>query len=120
MLDERVHITEGRLEGREPIRGPLRNIEENLHTISDSPHPARVVFTSPLSPPPGHDRIGSRDLVTPGLTSCPTTKCEGLRNQPRKNCERFTSIYVNFDPLGHPRLSKHPYRFFLVLLDKSE
>jgi hypothetical protein len=39
MLDERVHITEGRLEGREPIRGLLRNIEENLHTISDSPHP---------------------------------------------------------------------------------
>jgi len=36
MLDERVHSTEGGLEGREPIGGLLRNIEEDLRGIDDS------------------------------------------------------------------------------------
>jgi len=33
MLDERIHSAEGGLEGREPVGGLLRNIEEYLHTI---------------------------------------------------------------------------------------
>jgi len=37
MLDERVHSTEGGFEGREPIGGLFRNIEEDLRAIEDSP-----------------------------------------------------------------------------------
>ena len=33
MLDERVHAAEGGLEGREPIGGLFRDIEEYLYTI---------------------------------------------------------------------------------------
>ena len=36
MLDEGVHSTEGGLEGREPIGGLFRNIEEDLRAIDDS------------------------------------------------------------------------------------
>jgi len=36
MLDERAHSTEGGLEGREPIGGLFRNIEENLRGIDNS------------------------------------------------------------------------------------
>ena len=36
MLDERAHSTEGGLEGREPIGGLIRNIEEDLGAIGDS------------------------------------------------------------------------------------
>jgi len=36
MLDERVHETKGRFQGREAIGGLFRNIEEYLHTIRDS------------------------------------------------------------------------------------
>ena len=36
MLDERVHAAESRLEGREPIRGLFRNIQEYLRPIYDS------------------------------------------------------------------------------------
>ena len=36
MLDERIHSTEGRLEGREPIGGLFRDIEEDLCGIDDS------------------------------------------------------------------------------------
>jgi hypothetical protein len=36
MLDERVHSTEGGLEGREPIGGLFCNIEEDLRAIGDS------------------------------------------------------------------------------------
>ena len=36
MLDERIHPTEGGLEGREPISGLFCNIEEYLHAIDDS------------------------------------------------------------------------------------
>ena len=36
MLDERVHPTEGGLEGREPIGGLFRNIKEDLRAICDS------------------------------------------------------------------------------------
>ena len=35
MLDERVHPTEGGLEGREPIGGLFRHIEEDLQAIRD-------------------------------------------------------------------------------------
>jgi len=35
MLDERVHPTEGGLEGREPIGRLFRNIEEDLRGIDD-------------------------------------------------------------------------------------
>ena len=37
MLDKGVHSTEGGFEGREPIRGLFRNIEEDLRAIGDSP-----------------------------------------------------------------------------------
>jgi len=37
MLDEGVHSTEGGLEGREPIGGLFRDIEEDLRAIDDSP-----------------------------------------------------------------------------------
>ena len=36
MLDERAHSTEDGLEGREPIGGLFRNIEQDLREISDS------------------------------------------------------------------------------------
>ena len=36
MLDERIHPTEGGLEGREPIGGLFRNIEEDLRGIGHS------------------------------------------------------------------------------------
>ena len=36
MLDECIHSTEGGLEGREPIRGLFRDIEEDLRGIDDS------------------------------------------------------------------------------------
>ena len=36
MLYERIHPTEGRLEGREPISGLLRYVEEDLCAIRDS------------------------------------------------------------------------------------
>ena len=36
MLDERVHSTEGRLEGREPIGGLFRNVEQDLRGIDNS------------------------------------------------------------------------------------
>jgi len=36
MLDERAHTTEGGLEGREPIGGLFRNVEEDLGAIDDS------------------------------------------------------------------------------------
>ena len=36
MLDERVHPTEGGLEGREPIGGLFRDIEEDLCAVDDS------------------------------------------------------------------------------------
>jgi len=37
MLDEGVHSTEGGFEGREPIGGLFRDIEEDLRAIGDSP-----------------------------------------------------------------------------------
>ena len=36
MLYERIHPTEGGLEGREPIGGLFRNIEEDLRGIGHS------------------------------------------------------------------------------------
>jgi len=36
MLDERVHSTEGRLEGREPIGGLFRDVEQDLRGIDNS------------------------------------------------------------------------------------
>ena len=36
VLDERIHSTEGRLEGREPIGGLFRNIEQDLRETNDS------------------------------------------------------------------------------------
>ena len=36
MFDERVHPAEGGLEGREPIGGFFRDIEEDLYAIHDS------------------------------------------------------------------------------------
>jgi len=36
MFDERAHSTEGGFEGREPIGGLFRNIEEDLGAIGDS------------------------------------------------------------------------------------
>ena len=35
VLDECVDTSESRLEGREPICGPFRNVEENLCAIRD-------------------------------------------------------------------------------------
>ena len=36
MLDERIHSTEGGLQGREPISRLFCNVEEDLHAIGDS------------------------------------------------------------------------------------
>ena len=36
VFDERIYPTEGGLEGREPIGGLFRNIEEYLYAIDDS------------------------------------------------------------------------------------
>ena len=36
MFDERVHPTEGGFEGREPIGGLFRDVEENLCAVCDS------------------------------------------------------------------------------------
>jgi hypothetical protein len=59
-------------------------------------------------------------LGLPGLTSCPTAKYKDLKNQPYKNCEQFTSIFINFNPFSHPRLHEHLYYSFFILLDQSE
>ena len=36
MLDERVHSAEGGLEGREPVGGFFRNVEEYLRALRES------------------------------------------------------------------------------------
>ena len=46
MLDEGVHPTQGSLEGREPIGGLFRDIEENLQAI---PGPLPLRWESRLS-----------------------------------------------------------------------
>jgi hypothetical protein len=64
--------------------------------------------------------IGFEGLVTPGLISCPTTKCEDLGNQPHKSSEKLTSIFVNLDVLSHHGFSEHLYCFFFTLLVQNE
>ena len=128
MLDEHVHAAEGRLEGREPVGGLFCNIKENIHAIRDSlphgvgifRHSIHAVLTLPPSPLPGRDKIGFEDLVAPGFTSFPTTKCKDLGNQSCKDRERLTSVFVNLDPFGHPRLSERLSRFFLAFLDQGK